>query len=175
MASLDLGLGLDLEYELEKNWKNWYYALIFAPLGLSWLIAMVTWRQMRRMRNGIEKVRPPPIVFVIVWTILYLAFGTAWAFAHMFPQRDQLIYGLESQSRVVVWVVFSFTVFCLEIWPLVWAFVSARMALYVLILSLLGSFMCYTISPLSARICINPLIVWLLFAMNLNYTYVLKN
>jgi len=100
--------------------------------------------------------RPPPIVFSIVWPVLYLLFGLSWFFA-------------QKNNKILVHIFFSILVILLSLWIYVYSCKNNKKdAIYILVLSVVFSLLCYTVGNLNSQILIVPLIGWLLFATLLN-------
>ena len=141
----------------------WIIALIlFLPLvlGLS-SSAVVAGRQIPSSRS---QYSPPPWVFGVVWTFLYLCLGLSSA----------LIYRAEGSILTCTMRLYWVHLFFLTLWyPLFVLFPKYTMIFFTYILLLWASalyiaYRFYAISPLSAYLLI-PYLIWLLCASYLCY------
>lgn len=101
--------------------------------------------------------RPPAFVFGIVWAILYLLFGFSW-----YCSRKE-------KDKMLVDIFFSMLVIILNLWIYVYSCKNNKKdAIYILVLSIVFSLLCYTVGNFISKLLIVPLIVWLLFATLIN-------
>ena len=103
----------------------------------------------------IVNFRPPPVVFSIVWPILYIMLGFSWYYARKLDFLADIFYTL------------------LNILLCLWIFVyscksNKKLGIYILVLSFMLSLMCYTIGNNLSKLLLVPLISWLIFATLLN-------
>jgi tryptophan-rich sensory protein len=114
--------------------------------------------------SGIQvSFRPPAFVFSIVWPILYLLFGFSWYFAR-------------EKNKILADIFFSILVILLNLWIFIYSCKNNKKdAIYILILSIIFSLLCYTVGNLTSQLLIVPLVGWLLFATLLNIFEVDKN
>lgn len=92
--------------------------------------------------------RPPPAVFRVVWPILFLLLGVAWATA---------------PRRVPAMAAYASLVLLLGAWPLAYR-KDRRAALYVLVASIAAALAALALHPTPL---LAPLLAWLLFAQTL--------
>lgn len=95
-------------------------------------------------KNGIF----PDWVFSFVWTILYLLLGIA--FYHS-PYK----------------FIYLTLMFLLFLWPIIYTRNYEKISIILFLIILMNTFYCYLFSPIISKICLIPLITWLLFALNL--------
>jgi len=99
--------------------------------------------------------RPPSYVFGLTWTVLYLMLGYSWV--------------LSNRENVYSSIPYGILIGLLSSWTIVYACQNLKkVGVWIIALSILASFYCYTIAPIMSKYLILPLIVWLIFAMNLN-------
>jgi tryptophan-rich sensory protein len=114
---------------------------------------------------GVEvKARPPPIVFGIVWSILYVLIGISW----------MLLRNCNCKNRNVVDILYITLIILLNSWVVMYGCKkNKKYALYVLPISILCNLILvmYGLNSISSYLLL-PLLVWLNFAMLLNYTEV---
>jgi tryptophan-rich sensory protein len=98
---------------------------------------------------------PPPVIFSIIWPVLYLLFGISWFYSR-------------KNNKVLTDIFFSILVILLSLWIYVYSCKNNKKnGIYILFLSIVFSF-CYTVGNFNSKLLIVPLIVWLLFASLLN-------
>ena len=107
--------------------------------------------------------RPPPIVFSIVWPILYIMLGVSWYFARKSNQLWADIFYIALISLLNLWIIIYS---CQG---------DKKNAIYVLVLSVAVALSCYTVADFTGKLLIVPLITWLMFATLLNIFEVDKN
>lgn len=135
---------------------------------MNWLIGatpLVTGLVMGRICPNrtifVSKAQPPPIVFAIVWPLLYIALGTAWVRARKLAKVDAafiLIVG-----TLLLWQYFYN---CKG---------NPKLALYTLVTStalVLGTALRINKADPVASTLLAPLTAWLIFATMLNYSTV---
>ena len=107
--------------------------------------------------------RPPAIVFRIVWPVLYIMMGLAWAFA----LRNA---GRSTGLKALVCIVHLLLTALLCSWLYFYACRDKRSwALLVLLFAQVVSFVATVVGPgLTPRLLLLPLQIWLLFATMLN-------
>lgn len=102
--------------------------------------------------------RPPPIVFGIVWIILYLFIGISWFLAVK-----------DSESKLLVHTFYILLNISLCSWIYLYSCKNDKKnAIYVLLLSFIFCLLCYTVGNLKSKMLLVPLLGWILFAMLLN-------
>ena len=151
------------------DWKDEYWGLVFGPMAVGLVLGRFVEQNMKYQKKVLN-VRPPGWVFGVAWFILYILFGTAWVFAIDNPQKDNVI---DNSNQLRIWLTYGITLLLLYSWSFVFNRISTKYALYILLLSLLGTFICYTLSPLTSQILLSPLVIWLIFAGQMNYTITL--
>ena len=104
----------------------------------------------------VVSIRPQPIVFSIVWPILYIMLGLSWFFSRKI-------------KTLLTDIFYGSLVFLLSLWIIIYSCENNKLGgVYILILSIVFSLLCYTVGDLTSRLLIVPLIGWLLFATLLN-------
>lgn len=143
---------------------------LLITLGGGGLVAFLTRNSMDTYSNIIQpNLAPPPTVFPIVWTILYILLGIS---AYM-------IYESKSHLKTKALLVYGMQLLLNFIWPFVFfggdmfliAFIIL-MAMWALVLWMTVLF--YRIKPSAAYFQI-PYILWLTFAAYLNFSIYLLN
>ena len=125
------------------------YIYLFFPLFTAYLTIAIC--PMKKNSGIYIKFRPPSYIFAIVWPILYLLLGLAWVIS----KKNSIIYLILSLLLCYWLVVYS----CQK---------NKNTALVVLLLSILLTLICYTVSKKISQLLLLPLIVWLNFAVLLS-------
>ncbi len=151
------------------KWKSLIVSLLIS-LGTGGLAGFLT-------RNAMEAygalkqpaLAPPPVLFPIVWTILYVLMGIS----------AYLIFQSDAPGRKRALVVYGLQLFVNFLWPVLffngqWYLLSFLwlMLLWVLILVMIRQF--YRISPPAAWLQL-PYFLWVTFAAYLNCAIWLLN
>ena len=106
--------------------------------------------------------RPPPIVFGIVWPILFVTTGLAWAIAkktHLFPGRSQLLIDSLLATIVVLCCVWLGVYVCAK---------RKKIAAFVLLFTALLSWFSFGVIQHTAGWLMGLLALWTSFATVLN-------
>jgi len=104
--------------------------------------------------------RPPPCVFMIIWPILYILTGLSWVNAN----ND------DNNNKFVVNVLYGLLTLCLSLWTYFYGCENNRTyALYTLPITILLILIILMYSPTYLLL---PLLVWLIFAMMINFAEV---
>jgi tryptophan-rich sensory protein len=104
----------------------------------------------------VVSIRPPPVVFSIVWPILYIMLGLSWFFSRKI-------------KTLLTDIFYGSLVLLLSLWIIIYSCENNKLvAVYILILSIVFSLLSYTVGDLTSKLLIVPLIGWLLFATLLN-------
>ena len=154
--------------QISFEWYQWF--VLFIPIVFGNIVAFMT----PSLKGAGVRInaRPPAWVFGIVWSILFLLFGLSWAFA---IDNENIVLSdpflKEKDIEIIIYFFYSLTFFFLMLWTPVY-FYSEKYALYILTLTIMGTICCFGLGPIISKICLSPLLAWLLFAFNLNYTIV---
>lgn len=110
----------------------------------------------------IVPIRPSPVVFSIVWPVLYLMLGFSWFYAR-------------KNNNVISDLFYSILVFLLSLWIIVYSCKkNKKLAIYVLLFSIIiGIFVYMSSLNFKSKLLIAPLIAWLIFALILNIAEVI--
>ena len=110
------------------------------------------------------KAKPDPIVFAIVWPILYFLLGYSWVMLENYEYTD-VLFGL----NIVLGILWIYNYSCIN---------KRKEALYILLTMILASIYLILYSfenePYIAYL-IAPYTVWLLFAFMLNFKAINMN
>ena len=130
------------------------YITILIPSLLGYGTAMFC--KINKNSGSNVSITPPPIVFSIVWSVLYIMLGFSWYFSRQNEKElSDLFYG--------------FLIIFLSLWIIIYSCKqNKKLAVYVLLLSFTFSLLSYTVGNLESKLLIVPLIGWLLFATLLN-------
>jgi len=136
------------------------YIPIILPSILGYGTAMIC--GVNKDSGAVVPIRPPPIVFSIVWPILYLMLGFSWFYAR-------------KNNNVISDLFYSILVFLLSVWILVYSCQkNKKLAIYILLLSVITGIFAYNFSlNFNSKLLIAPLIAWLIFATILSITEVI--
>ena len=104
------------------------------------------------------KFRPPPWVFSVVWTLLYLMIGLSWVLS---------LRAQGGQSQLLVNVLYIKVIVILSLWLILYSCMNQKKwALVVMVLALMVTLLTYTmITSMVAKGLLVPLFVWLLYAL----------
>lgn len=131
-----------------RHWRVW------CPLLLGYAASLGC--PMRKEAGASLPQRPPPVVFAIVWPILYLCIGYSWHRAASLVEADALHGALV--ALLSLWIV---AYACAD---------SPTAALYILAAALATTVCCMaTHHSNGAKISLTPLLGWLLVAYQLNW------
>ena len=136
-----------------------HYLPIFIPSILGYVSAAFC--GVNKDSGKIVKFRPPPIVFSIVWPILYLLLGISW-----FLAREKV----KSQELIFVDIMYLSLNIILCLWLFVYSCLGDKKnAIYVIVLSMVFTMFCYTVcEDVLGKIAIVPLLGWLFLATLIN-------
>jgi tryptophan-rich sensory protein len=163
---------------------QWKDSMIVVPL----IIGLISTSFMKNSKDAgvIVNARPPPAVFGIVWTILYILIGFAWwielggtdrkptysSTTLEFPNNNLL------NPPLITNAMFFLLNFLLLSWVIVYSSgsengatpQSKKSALYILPICILVTIwiMIYSANKL-AKMLMAPLLVWLIFAMLISF------
>ena len=130
------------------------YLPIIIPSLLGYGTAMFC--KVKNNSGLVVSIRPSPIVFSIVWPLLYLMLGLSW-------------YYSRKNKTLLSDIFYGILVFLLSFWIIIYSCKNKKIfAVYILILSIIFSLLAYTVGDLTSKLLIVPLIGWLLFATLLN-------
>ena len=146
-------------------WEDWYYALVFGPVAMSMIIAYFVPINTNGQTRVLGKVRPPGWVFAVAWTFLYLCIGSAWAFAISEPEEDKWITSEKVNSA---WIIYPILLAILFTWTNVYNY-SVRFGLYYLLIAFLALMCAYSLSPMTSKLLLSPMVIWLYFAGMMNF------
>lgn len=137
---------------------------ILIPVGLGFIIGLITNNSMETFNNLVKpKLSPPGILFPIVWTILYTLMGIS-----SYLVRD-------SECKTIYYFQLFFNLF----WSIIFFSFDLKLIAFLWILILIylvvKMIMCfYKENKLAAYLQI-PYLLWLLFAAYLNLSIYLLN
>lgn len=151
---------------MERKNDIWPYVIfIFLSLLTGGLATVVSMDGMRAFQYLPQSpLTPPPVVFSIVWSILYILMGVSAALVYVAPPR-----GLKDQH-----LFYAGTLLLNFLWPVLFFALGLRLAALITLLVMLalaiGTVIRYRpISPVAAWIQV-PYALWLCFAFYLNLT-----
>lgn len=132
------------------------YLLILIPSIMGYTSAVFC--GVNKDSGKIVKFRPPPIVFSIVWPILYLLLGISWFLAN------------EKSNSILVDAMYLSLNLILCLWLYVYSCrKDKKNAIYVIVLSMIFAMFCYTVCDnMLGKLAIVPLIGWLYLATLIN-------
>ena len=120
---------------------------IASPITIGFIVSMICSPDSKS--GSTVKFRPPPWVFSVVWSILYLMIGYAW---------------VNSKSTSIYFIIL---LILLDTWLITYSCIGNKnISLLVLVLSLLSTMLVYTTAITTiSKILITPLFIWLLYAL----------
>ena len=151
---------------MERKRSFWPYVIfIFLALLTGGLATLVSLDGMKAYRFRPQSpLTPPPVVFSVVWSVLYILLGVSAALIYVAPPR-----GLKDQH-----LFFAGTLLLNFLWPVLFFALGLRLAALVTLLVMLALAVGTivrdrSISPLAAWLQL-PYALWLCFAFYLNLT-----
>lgn len=163
----------------ERKWEDYQWGIFVLPFVLGMISGFLS--PMKGAGKRI-KARPPGYVFGIVWTLLFLLYGTAWnlSISYWSAQKDSdqpIIpdaWLTGEIGYILTLILYTLNMFILFIWPFVYNRIGHKPAMFLLLVSLILTLATVMISPPSAGVCLAPLLGWEIFALFLNFTIVNK-
>lgn len=143
------------------EWYYWLTALL--PLVVGLVLGFLAPVRMK-VQRPILKVRPPPWVFGVAWSVLYLLVGIAWT--HALIQYEEMD---NSTEKIGTLILYPLLLLCLYTWAFTFN-TSVKWGLYHIALAVLLTLMAIFVSPMGSQLMLCPLLTWLIFATMLNYT-----
>lgn len=144
---------------LKINYKK-IFKFILIPLILGSIVGLLTSGNYKDII--MPSFAPPKILFLIVWSILYILMGISRYLIDDKPNNYQAIKIYKIQLTInLLWSFFFFT--------FKWFFFSFLWIILLIILVILMIIKFYQISKISGIIQI-PYLLWIIFACILNYT-----
>ena len=107
------------------------------------------------------KFRPPSWLFSVVWPILYILLGISWVQSSRINKKYSLLYILLN-IILISWVI-SYS--CKK---------NKKLSVYILLLSIIVCLLCFSVGNITSKLCLSPLLGWLIFAMLMNIEEVQK-
>lgn len=151
---------------MERKHSFWPYVIfIFLSLLTGGLATVVSLDGMKAYRFLPQSpLTPPPVVFSLVWTVLYILMGVSAALVYAAPPR-----GLKDQH-----LFFAGTLLLNFLWPVLFFALGLRLAALVVLLIMLvlavGTIVRYRSISTTAAWLQLPYALWLCFAFYLNLT-----
>lgn len=156
---------------MEKKNNFWPYAIcILLSLlvgGVATLVSMDGMRAFQSLQQA--PLTPPPVVFSIVWSILYILLGVSAAMVYIAPPR-----GIKEQH-----LLFGAALVLNFLWTVLFFALGLRLAAFVVLLLMLavavGTVVRFCPLSRTAALLQIPYALWLLFAGYLNLMVFLLN
>jgi tryptophan-rich sensory protein len=115
------------------------------------------------------KFRPPPIVFSIIWPILYIFMGLTFVLFINEQYKNNLLSNINLICYLLLFTSLALWLVFYSCWK------DKKNAIYIIFLSIMFSLLCITMTTnIYAKILLIPLVVWLLLASTLNMNEVLN-
>jgi benzodiazapine receptor len=130
------------------------YLPIIIPAIMGYGTSMIC--NVQKQSGGSVNFRPSPIVFSIVWPILYILLGLSWFYSRKINQTLSDVFYILLNIALVLWI---FVYSCND---------NKKYGIYVLILSFVFVLCCSFLGDIKSKLLIAPLIGWILFATLLN-------
>ena len=163
--------GISAYTETERSEKTMFQTIRLKPLALSIGLALLAGALGALLGGGMNLdgiqspwFMPPPIVFPIAWTILYVLMGTAayLIYDSGHPQKKEALQVYALQLVVnSLWSLFFFR--------LHWFLFSFLWILFLIVLVCLTIYQFYAIEKKAAYLML-PYLIWLLFAALLAFS-----
>ena len=134
--------------------KIYEYFLIFIPLVLGFLTSFLC--RTGKSTGKTLKFRPPPVVFSIVWPILYILMGLSWVYS-------------SRENATVSHVFYAILTILLCLWLVFYSCLKNKLAgVFILLACIACSLACFGIGNYISKIMLSPLVAWLIFATLMN-------
>ena len=151
---------------MERKRSFWPYVIfIFLALltgGLATLVSLDGIKAYRFLPQS--PLTPPPVVFSLVWSLLYILMGVSAALIYVAPPR-----GIKDQH-----LLYGGTLLLNFLWPVLFFALGLRLAALVVLLMMLafavGTVVRYRPVSRTAAWLQVPYVLWLCFAFYLNLT-----
>ena len=130
--------------------------VFFLPLIVGFGTGMIC--RTKSSAGSSVKFRPPPWVFSVVWTLLYLMIGLSWVLS---------LRAQGSTSQLLVNVLYIKLIVILSLWLVLYSCMDQKKwALVMMLLALIVTLVTYTMVPsMVAKGLLVPLFIWLLYAL----------
>ena len=140
-----------------KSDNKWVKIVI--PIVITLIFVIISSSSFKNSENsGKEvKIRPPPWVFGLAWTVLYILIATSWCYALKDADnfRPYLFYTILNASLLSWIIVYS-------------SYNNKIGGVYALVISIICTIWCYTIGNTTSKLLITPLLGWLFLATLIN-------
>lgn len=130
------------------------YLPIIIPAIMGYGTSMIC--KVQKKSGGSVNFRPSPIIFSIVWPLLYILLGLSWFYSRKINQTLSDVFYILLNIALVLWI---FVYSCKN---------NKKYGIYVLILSFVFVLCCSFLGDIKSKLLIAPLIGWILFATLLN-------
>jgi tryptophan-rich sensory protein len=150
--NLNIG-NLDVGNLVVSNWIKIGFPI---AVTLIFSIASVSSFQNSKIAGKDVKIRPPPWVFGLAWTILYTLIGISWYYAN-------------NNNNIMSYIFYSILNISLFSWILTYSSYNNKIGgVYALVISIICTIWCYTIGNTTSKLLITPLLGWLFLATLIN-------
>jgi translocator protein len=114
--------------------------------------------RVKKSSGSSVKFRPPPWVFFIIWTLLYLMLGLSWVLA------------VQSGQSILISLFYIKLILIFSLWLILYSCMNQKKwALFILVLALIFTLLIYTlVNPVISKMLLVPLFIWLLYALLLS-------
>lgn len=131
-------------------------AMLFVDTKSEWYVSLMK-----------PAIQPPPLVFAVVWTLVYLLCAASLTFAQLkdAPVKVYVLYGIQAVLNIA-WCLFYFTLHL--------SLIAFGILLAYLVVCYLTIRQVYPVSKTAAWLLV-PAALWLVFAAVLNYMILLLN
>lgn len=137
-----------------NNTKEWL--MFFSPMIASY--AVMSQCNIDKKAGSVVKFRPPAWVFGVVWPMLFLCLGYSFVLT---SRTKEFVYFYP--ALILSLALWSYVYVCKE---------DKKGGAWVILVSIICAFLCYTIASGVGKLLLCPLIGWLLFALLMNTTEV---
>lgn len=138
-----------------KKYINLFY--LFFPLLIGIIVGLITSNSIEYNQLVKPPLSPPGILFLIVWTILYLLMGISYFIlknTNLNTEKESAIYYIQLFINAM-WSIIFF-VFKLRLFAVIWIILLLISVIYMI-------YLFYQKTKLSAYLNI-PYLIWILFA-----------
>lgn len=108
--------------------------------------------------------RPPSWFFAFIWSVLLLLFGLSWALSDK-----------TTVSKIGVNICYTLTLCLLISWIILQnKKVHKKIQLWLLFITFMLSLYCYTLVKKNSKLCLVPLLTWVLFAICMSIAEIIR-
>lgn len=152
LCAVAIALGWVIGQGMRGRWQSWYHTL---PKS---------------------RATPPPVVFSIAWTVLYLCITAAGITARYYYEQptNTASYAISVASQVMYYLQWGLNIAWSPVFFLARAPVAALVILFLTLASSISAMVLFFLIKWVPGVLMTPYVLWLFFALFLNLRIVMK-